>query len=86
MGMNLTMIKAIQGHIDSSFDDDRWMVVAGDSGIRLNFWFMGDDPDGPVVTCAVYPPNPDGKENAPAHSQHLVRDHGGQVAGSLSVP
>jgi hypothetical protein len=68
MGMNLTMIKAIQGHIDSSFDDDRWMLASGGSGVRLNFWFMGDDPDGPVVTCAVYPPNPDGRENAPAHS------------------
>ena len=68
MGMNLTMIKAVQGHIDSSFDDDRWMLAPGGSGIRLNFWFMGDDPDGPVVACSVYPPNPEGAENAPAHS------------------
>jgi len=68
MGMNLKMIKAIQGHIDSSFDDERWMPAPGESDRPRNYWFMGDDPDGPVVTCSIYPPNPDGKENAPAHS------------------
>jgi len=66
--MNLTMIKAIQGHIDSSFDDDRWMLAPGDSGYRWNFWFLGDDPDGPVVVCTIAPPNPDGNETAPSHS------------------
>jgi len=68
MGMNLTRIKAMQGHIDSSFDDDRWMSAPNGSGGRFTFWFMGDDPDRPVVTCSVAPPNPDGLETAPAHS------------------
>ena len=68
MGMNLHKIPVSQGHIDSSFDDDRWMTLEDHPGLRLAFWFMGDDPDCPLVSCGVYPPNPDGRENAPAHS------------------
>jgi len=68
MGMNLTMIKAIQGHIDSSFDDERWLPAPGEPDRRRTMWFMGDDPDGPCVATTTYPPNPDGKENAPTHS------------------
>jgi anti-sigma factor ChrR (cupin superfamily) len=72
--MNLQNIPAVQGHIDSSFDDDRWMGSGAPDASRYTFWFLGDDPDGPAVFCVTAPPNPSGKEtSAHSHSADQVR-------------
>ena len=43
-------------HADDNADED--------DEVRLMFWFLGEDPEGPVAVCAVHPRNPEGKTTA----------------------
>jgi hypothetical protein len=61
--LNLHGAETRNGHIDSSFGDPTWAEMPGIG--KAAFWFLGDDPEGPMVVSFCSPPSPD---ITPAHS------------------
>jgi hypothetical protein len=73
MPNNLQNIEYAYGHIDWNFDDGAYFGQTA-SGLKSAFWFLGDDPDGPVALCIDIPPNTDGREAvAHKHDSDQVR-------------
>lgn len=65
MFKNLQELKSEFGHINWSFEDGKYFYTTA-SGVKSAFWFLGDDPDGPVALCIDIPPNATDRES-PAH-------------------